>query len=113
MHQEHIDKVKAYHQTEAYQKAMRKRGVWFELLFGAAKQFHWLRRFRLRRLKKVNIEGLMVAAGQNLKRLLKYGVQSISRPEPNLICLEVQDAEAIVGQLLGLTLAGRRLRRPD
>jgi hypothetical protein len=26
--QEHIDKVKAYHQTEAYRKTMRKRGVW-------------------------------------------------------------------------------------
>lgn len=71
-HQEHIDKVKAYHQTEAYQKAMRKRGVWVEPLFGEAKEFHRLRRFRLRGLKKVNIEGLMIAAGQNLKRLMKH-----------------------------------------
>jgi hypothetical protein len=53
---------------------MRKRGVWVESLFGEAKQFHRLRRFRLGRLQKVNIDGLMVAAGQNLKRLLKYGV---------------------------------------
>ena len=29
-------------------------------------------RFRLRRLLKVNIEGLMIAAGQNLKRLIKH-----------------------------------------
>jgi len=29
-----------------------------------------MRRFRLRGLKKVNIEGLFIAAGQNLKRLL-------------------------------------------
>jgi hypothetical protein len=69
--QEHIDRVKGYHETEAYKKAMRKRGVWVEPLFGEAKQFHRLRRFRLRGLIKVNIEGIMVAAGQNLKRLIK------------------------------------------
>lgn len=51
---------------------MRKRGVWVEPLFGEAKEFHRLRRFRLRRLLKVNIEGVMVAAGQNLKRLIKH-----------------------------------------
>ncbi|HUM68450.1 MAG TPA: IS1182 family transposase [Chloroflexota bacterium] len=73
--QEHIDKVKAYHQTEAYRKAMRKRGVWVEPLFGEAKEFHRLRRFRLRGLNKVNIEGMMIAAGQNLKRLVKHGLE--------------------------------------
>jgi transposase len=77
-HQEYIDRVKAYHETEAYQKAMCKRGVWVEPLFGEAKQFHRLRRFRLRRLIKVNIEGIMVAAGQNLKRLLKRKAQGNS-----------------------------------
>jgi hypothetical protein len=41
-------------------------------LFGEAKDFHRLRRFRLRGLLKVNIEGVMVAAGQNLKRLIKH-----------------------------------------
>ncbi len=49
----------------------RKRSVWVEPLFGEAKQFHGLRRFRLRGLWKVNIEGVLTAAGQNLKRLLK------------------------------------------
>ncbi len=73
-YQEYVDRVRAYHDTEEYQQAMRKRGVWVEPLFGEAKQFHRLRRFRLRRLQKVNIEGLMVAAGQNLKRILKHGV---------------------------------------
>ena len=62
--QEYLDKAKAYRQTEEYQKAMRKRSVWVEPLFGEAKEFHRLRRFRLRRLLKVNIEGVMVAAGQ-------------------------------------------------
>ena len=47
---------------------MRKRSVWVEPLFGEAKQFHRLRCFRLRGLLKVNIEGVMVAAGQNLMR---------------------------------------------
>ena len=76
-HQDHIDKAKAYHQTEAYQKAMRKRGVWVEPLFGEAKEFHRLRRFRLRGLKKVNIEGMMIAAGQNLKRIIKHRLDGI------------------------------------
>jgi hypothetical protein len=69
--QKQLDKAEAYRQTEAYKKAMRKRSMWVEPLFGEAKEFHRLRRFRLRRLLKVNIEGVMVAAGQNLKRLLK------------------------------------------
>jgi hypothetical protein len=69
--QDYLDRVEAYRKTEAYQKALRKRSVWVEPLFGEAKQFHGLRRFRLRGLLKVNIEGVLTAAGQNLKRLLK------------------------------------------
>jgi hypothetical protein len=56
--------------TAAYKKAMRKRAVWVEPLFGEAKDWHGLRRFRLHGLAKVNIEGLRIAAGQNLKRYL-------------------------------------------
>jgi len=69
--QEYLDKAESYRQTEAFLKAIRKRSVWVEPLFGEAKEFHGLRRFRLRRLSKVNIEGVMVAAGQNLKRLIQ------------------------------------------
>ena len=72
--QEVLDKAESYRQTEAYLKAIRKRSVWIEPLFGEAKEFHGLRRFRLRRLRKVNIEGVMVAAGQNLKRLIQHHV---------------------------------------
>jgi hypothetical protein len=74
--QKYLDKAEANRQTEAYLKAMRKRSMWVEPLSGEAKEFHRLRRFRLRRLLKVNIEGVMVAAGQNLKRLIKrkFGV---------------------------------------
>jgi hypothetical protein len=49
---------------------MRKRQVWVEPLFAEAKEWHGLRRFRLRGLDNVNSEGLLVAAGQNLKRFL-------------------------------------------
>ena len=66
-----LDRVRTYHATQAYQKAMRKRGVWVEPLFAEGKDWHGMRRFRLRRLWRVNCEGLMRAAGQNLKRLLK------------------------------------------
>jgi DDE family transposase/transposase-like protein DUF772 len=66
-----LDRVRAYQPTEAYKKALRKRQVWVEPLFAEAKDWHGMRRFRLRRLRRVNSEALMIAAGQNLKRLLK------------------------------------------
>ena len=49
---------------------MRKRRVWVEPLFAEAKQWHGLSRFRLRGVHNVNIEGVLIAAGQNLKRYL-------------------------------------------
>ena len=68
--EEYIERVRSYADTAAYHKALRKRSVWVEPLFGEAKDWHGLRRFRLRRLWRVNIEALLIAAGQNLKRLL-------------------------------------------
>jgi hypothetical protein len=59
-------KKNEYHRTDRYQKRMRKRGVWVELLFREAKDFHRLRRFRLPGLLKVSIEGVIISAGQNL-----------------------------------------------
>jgi len=70
VHAHYLDRVRAYHQTEAYKKAMRKRSVWVEPLFGEAKDWHGLRRVRLRGLQNVNCEGALIAAGQNLKRWL-------------------------------------------
>lgn len=75
-YQEYVERVKAYHSTNEYQKAMSKRAFWVEPLFGEAKDFHRLRRFRLRGLLKVNIEGVMIAAGQNIKRLLKHALDN-------------------------------------
>jgi transposase len=69
--EEYLERVRTYHQTHGYQKAMRKRKVWVEPLFAEAKDWHGLRRFRLRLLWRVNIEALRIATGQNLKRLLK------------------------------------------
>jgi transposase len=71
-YQEYLDRVAAYHQSEAYKKAYQKRKVWVEPLFGEGQQWHGLRRFRLRGLVKVNCEGVMTATGQNLKRLLSW-----------------------------------------
>jgi hypothetical protein len=70
LYAEYLDRVRGYHATEAYKKAMRKRQVWVEPLFAEAKLWHGLRRFRRRGLENVNIEGLLIAAGQNLKRFL-------------------------------------------
>jgi hypothetical protein len=70
LYAEYLEKVRGHHETETYKKAMRKRQVWAEPLFAEAKLWHGLRRFRRRGLKNVNIEGLLIAAGQNLKRFL-------------------------------------------
>jgi Transposase DDE domain len=69
--EEVLDRVRGYHETEAYKKAYRKRAVWVEPLFAEGKDWHGMRRFRLRRLWRVNCEALIRAAGQNLKRLLQ------------------------------------------
>jgi transposase len=68
----YLDRVRSYHTTERYKKAMRKRQVWVEPLFGEAKAWHGLARFRLRLLEQVNCEALLIATGQNLKRLLSW-----------------------------------------
>jgi hypothetical protein len=67
---DYLDRVRGYQESEPYAKAMRKRQVWVEPLFAEAKAWHGLRRFRLRGLENVNGEALLIAAGQNLKRLL-------------------------------------------
>ena len=82
LYAEYLDRVRAYHQTPAYEKAMAKHKVWVEPLFGEAKDWHGLGRFRLRRLWKVNIEALLIATGQNLKRLLRKRGWG-RRPWPN------------------------------
>lgn len=36
----YVDRVRAYRGTETYEKALRKRAVWVEPLFGEAKEWH-------------------------------------------------------------------------
>jgi transposase len=78
--EEYLERVRSYGDTEAYRKALRKRQVWVEPLFGEAKDWHGSRRFRLRRLEKVNTEALLIAAGQNIKRLMAHGQRGPKRP---------------------------------
>ena len=80
LEERYVDRVKGYRGTFAYEKALRKRRVWVEPLFGEAKDWHGLRRFRLRRLEKVNIEALMIASGQNTKRLVAAGERRPRKP---------------------------------
>ena len=70
--QAYVERVRGYHETRACKRAISKRKAWVEPLFAEAKTLHGLRRFHLRGIEKVNIEDLMVAAGQNLKRLLRH-----------------------------------------
>ena len=59
----YLNTVRGYHTTATYQKAMRKRKVWVEPLFAEAKEWHGLRRLRLRGVMNANIQGLLIAAG--------------------------------------------------
>jgi hypothetical protein len=42
LYEEYLERVRGYHETERYQRAMRKRKVWVEPLFAEAKQWHHL-----------------------------------------------------------------------
>jgi hypothetical protein len=70
---ENLPRFRSYRDTEPYRKALRKRAVWVEPLFGEAKEWHGARRFRLRGLEKVNSEALMIVSGQNVNGLLAFG----------------------------------------
>ena len=58
---------------------MRKWQVWVEPQFAEANEWHGLRRFRRRGLENVNIEALLIAAGQNLKRFLTVQALGMQR----------------------------------
>ncbi|MDP9487201.1 MAG: hypothetical protein M3Q49_15695 [Actinomycetota bacterium] len=48
-------------------------------MFAEAKQWHGMERVRLRTLEGVNTEVLLAAAGQNVKRLLRFGFRRPGR----------------------------------
>ena len=70
-HAEELDRGRGYQGTAADEQALRKRNVRVAPLVAEAKQWHGLGRFRMRGLANVNIEALLIAAGQNLKRWLR------------------------------------------
>jgi len=91
--EEYRERVREDHRTEAHAKAMRKRAVWVEPLFGEAKQWHGLRQFRLRGLENVNMQALLVAAGQNLKRwLVARGWGRRHGPQGSLLAIPIPPA---------------------
>jgi Transposase DDE domain len=93
-----LERVRSYQDRESYKKALRKRQVWVEPLFAEGKDWHGMRRFRLRRLWRVNSEALLRAAGQNLKRLLKkrgWGRRPFPTEAVALMPVERGEAEAL------------------
>ena len=109
-HANYLERVRHYHQTEAYQTAMRKRKVWVEPLFAEAKDWHGMRRFRLRRLWRVNCEAQVIAAGQNLKRLLRkrgWGRRPFPAEAVAAVALPKREADKIARDE---TLKSQRIR---
>ena len=108
---EYIDLLRAYMQTEPYQKAIRKRKVWIEPLFAEGKLWHGMRRFRTRTLEKVNTEALMIATGQNVKRLLGFGG---SAPKKSAQAAALRPPSGLLPDLAGRRSRDhRRKRRVD
>jgi hypothetical protein len=68
---------------------MSKRKVWVEPLFGEGKQWHQMQKFRLRGLINVNIQGLITAAGQNIKRLFKQRASKYTPDPANVMALPI------------------------
>jgi hypothetical protein len=87
--QDYLDRVHLYHQSTAYKKAIRKRAVWVEPLFAEAKLWHNLSPLRVRTLYRVNIRTLLIAAGQNIMRLLKPPAYSKQHPPATTAALQL------------------------
>ena len=105
--EEFLERVRAYRETESYKKALRKRKVWVEPMFAEAKEWHGMRRFRLRTLWRVNAETMLVAAGQNIKRMLTFS----SRGPRRLAQVEALRPPAPTTSSNGRLLLGRHRRR--
>lgn len=72
-YEDYHDRVSTYRKSFAYEKALRMRRVWVEPSFAEAKEWHGMRGFRPGKLEKVSIEALLIASGQDVKRLLDFG----------------------------------------
>jgi Transposase DDE domain len=111
LEEEYLERVRAYRDTEPYRKALRKRAVWVEPLFAEAKEWHGLGRFRLRRLEKVNSEALMIAAGQNVKRL-SWPSERKARGDRRRSPLSEGPKPAVPGSMESESIAGDALEAP-
>jgi Transposase DDE domain len=105
--EELLERVRSYRGSAPYEKALRKRRVWVEPMFGEAKEWHGMRRFRLRRLWRVNAEAMVIAAGQNIKRLLTFS----GRGPRKLAQVEALRPPALTPSANGRRLLGRHRRR--
>jgi hypothetical protein len=105
--EEFLERVKAYRGTTPYEKALRKRRVWVEPMFGEAKEWHGMRRFRLRTLWRVNAEATVIATGQNIKRLLDFS----GRGPRKLAQVEALRPPAPTSRANGRLLRGSNRRR--
>src|SRR5260370_17318579 len=88
---------------------MGKRKVWIEPLFAEGKQWHGMRRFRLRQLWRVNCEALLIASGQNLKRLLQQRGWG-RRPFPDGAAVAVEGSY-VLSRLFAVVIDGARTSR--
>ena len=87
----YLERVRGDHATEAHTNAGRTRQVWVEPLFAKAKAWHGLRRPRLRDVLNANIQGLLIAAGQNVKRVLSAtGWGRRHAPRGSLVALPME-----------------------
>jgi transposase len=105
--EEFLERVRAYRGSTPYEKALRKRRVWVEPMFGEAKEWHGMRRFRLRKLWRVNAEAMVIATGQNIKRLLAFS----GRGPRKLAQVEALRPPAPTSWVNGRLLRGSHRRR--
>ncbi|HET6746460.1 MAG TPA: transposase, partial [Candidatus Limnocylindria bacterium] len=112
IYESYLETVRSYHATEPYKKAIRKRQVWAEPLFAEAKEWHGLRRLRLRGLLNANIQGLLIASGQNLKRFLAATGWG-RRHAPCGSLLRTEDCELKAGWAVQTSAFGGFFQRPE
>jgi hypothetical protein len=67
---DHLEKGRGHHEAEAHEKANRKGQVWVEPRQAEAREWPGFRRLRTRGLPNPNIQGVLVASGQDPNRML-------------------------------------------
>lgn len=73
-----VEQALTFKDSKSFKKALKRRQTLVEGSFGNAKELHTHRRARWRGLMKMQVQCYLVAAVQNLKKLLKYGYGNVS-----------------------------------